>query len=373
MAIRRPLRWDTATGALKEMSDSDLALLAYYARYHWAQEHLATYTANAYRDGSATATNGFGAPYRTNSTSATDANYTHHGAYNDTRKTPSTLSNADNDEPQSQPNAFAGDDDDSFGVPSEASFNDTLATAQTLYKETYDNATAPSNPSTSDHNSHGYMIWDSSGYVKVEYEVANIADTVIKLANAAMLSGDKVGTYYISTSDPSEGTGHTWSDLGTFIEDTISTYSFPTTTGSSIAQAHKLWLKTDAPLDSVESSVALTSYMQWSSSGDIGLKQVDKGSGGSTFSNIATNIIIPIWKNNSALIPKYKFSASNTLAGSWEALKGTYSDTYYDTSQTTGPTLDSSTYYSARYGLATTTVNTEYMIMYIGSDATSYR
>ena len=35
-------------------------------------------------------------------------------------------------------------------------------------QETYDNATAPSNPSTSDHNSHGYMIWDSSGYVKVD-------------------------------------------------------------------------------------------------------------------------------------------------------------------------------------------------------------
>ena len=88
MAIRRPLRWDTATGALKEMSDSDLELLAYYTRYHWAQEHLATYTSNAYRDGSATATNGLGAPYRTNSTSATDSNYTHYGAYNDTRKTP---------------------------------------------------------------------------------------------------------------------------------------------------------------------------------------------------------------------------------------------------------------------------------------------
>ncbi len=372
MAIRRPLRWDTATGALKEMSDSDLELLAYYTRYHWAQEHLATYTSNAYRDGSATATNGLGAPYRTNNSSATDANYTHYGAYNDTRKTPQTLSNADNDEPISQPNAYAGDDDDSFGTPSEASFNDTLSTAQTFYKEVYDSASAPSNPNTSDLTSKNYVVWDSSGYVKIESETANVLDTVIKLANAAMLTGDKVGTYHISTSDPSEGAGHTWSDLGTFIEDTISTYSFPTTTGSSVAQNHKLWLKTDAPLDSVESSVALTSYMKWSSSGDIGLKQVDKGSGGSTFSDIVTNIIIPIWKNSS-IYPKYKFSASNTLAGGWEALKGSYSDTYYLTSQTTGPTLSSGTYYSARYGLATTTVNTEYMILYIGNSTDSYR
>ena len=69
--------------------------------------------------------------------------------------------------------------------------------------------------------SKNYVVWDSSGYVKIESETANILDTVIKLANAAMLTGDKVGTYQISTSDPSEGTGHTWSDLGTFIEDLV--------------------------------------------------------------------------------------------------------------------------------------------------------
>ena len=89
-------------------------------------------------------------------------------------------------------------------------------------------------------------------------------------------------------------------------------------------------------------------------------------------SNIATNIIIPIWKNSS-IFPKYKFSASNSLAGGWEALKGSYNDTYYETSQTASPALSSGTYYSARYGLATTTTNTEYMILYIGSSTDSYR
>ena len=59
-------------------------------------------------------------------------------------------------------------------------------------------------------------------------------------------TGDKVGTYQLSTSDPSEGAGHTWSDLGTFLENTISTYSFPTSIGTATTQNHKLWLKTDA-------------------------------------------------------------------------------------------------------------------------------
>ena len=45
----------------------------------------------------------------------------------------------------------------------------------------------------------------------------------------------------------------------------------------------------------------------------------------------------------------------------------------YDTSQTTGPTLDSGTYFSARFGLALTTSFTEYLILEIGSSTDSYR
>lgn len=368
----RPV-YSSASDTLRRMSDSQIENISKKLQEYIALKYWESNWHTGYDHGSPTEA-AFGSFFMSWSGgyNPVDGDAINKGTLYDTSYTAVQTSNANNNEPIAQPNAYAGDDDDSFGTPSEASFNDTLATAQTFYKESYDNATAPSQPSTSDLNSHGYLIWDSSGYVKVESETANILDTVIKLANAAMLSGDKVGTYHISTSDPSEGAGHTWSDLGTFIEDTISTYAFPNTTGSSVAQTHKLWLKTAAPLDSVEDSAALANFMQWSSSGDIGLKQIDRGTGTSTYSNIATNVIIPIWKNSS-IFPKYKFSASNSLAGGWEALKGSYNDTYYLTSQTASPALSSGTYYSARYGLATTTTNTEYMILYIGSSTDSYR
>ena len=36
--------------------------------------------------------------------------------------------------------------------------------------------------------SKNYVVWDSSGYVKIESETANILDTIIKLANNEMLN-----------------------------------------------------------------------------------------------------------------------------------------------------------------------------------------
>ena len=180
MAIQRPLRWDNTLSALKEMSDTDLEQMAYFLRYQWGQDLLGTYTTDCARDSGASVNSGFGAPYRTASTSASTSAFTHYGANADQKKTPQTLNNADNDEPQSQPNAFAGDDDDSFGTPSEASFNDTLATVTTYYKEVY-RATLPSQsaPSTGNLNLYSYAYWDGSGYVKIEGVEANILDTII--------------------------------------------------------------------------------------------------------------------------------------------------------------------------------------------------
>ena len=371
MAIQRPLRWDNTLSALKEMSDTELEQMAYYLRYQWGQDLLGTYTTDCARDSGASVNSGFGAPYRTASTSASTSAFTHYGANADQKKTPQTLNNADNDEPQSQPNAFAGDDDDSFGTPSEASFNDTLATVTTYYKEVY-RATLPSQsaPSTGNLNLYSYAYWDGSGYVKIEGVEANILDTIIKLANNEMLNGDKVGTVQLSTGDPSEGAGHVWSDLGTFFENTISTYSFPTSIGTATT-TYKLYLKTDAPTSSHETDTTLTSFVNWSS-GDSALKQQDRGSGTSSYSNFISTVLLPVWKRSS-IFPKYRFDTDNTLAGGWEKERGSYVDTFYDTSQTTGPTLDSGTYYSARFGLALATSFTEYLILEIGSSTDSYR
>lgn len=363
MAIARPLRWDTASSALKEMSDADLAQLAYYCRYNWANDLHGTYTTNCARDGSATASNGIGAVYRVGSGSATSSDYNHLGSFTDQRKTPQTLS-------QSDDAGYPPNDDDSFGTPSESSFNDTLSVRQTFYREEYLGTSAlPSTPSTSTLNTNSYLYWDSSGYVKIEGATANIIDTIIKVCNYEILQGDKVGRLQIATSDPSEGTDHVWSDLGTFCEDTLSTYSFPTSISSTVASDYHLYIKRSAPFSGTTDN-ELTQFMQWNA-GNSRIQQVDKGSSTSTFSTLATNVILPIWKNSS-IYPRYKFAGSSSLAGAWEQAAGTIADTWYDTSQTTGPTLDGSTYYSARYGLATTSTST-YFILYCGSDATSYR
>ena len=124
---------------------------------------FSTYTTDCARDSGASVNSGFGAPYRTSSALHLHQHSRIMRANNDQKKTPQTLSNADNDEPQSQPNAFAGDDDDSFGTPSEASFNDTLATVTTYRKEVY-RATLPSQsaPSTGNLNLYSYAYWDGS-------------------------------------------------------------------------------------------------------------------------------------------------------------------------------------------------------------------
>ena len=77
MAITRPLKWDTASAALKQMTDAELELVAYQLRKAWATDLSGTYTGACDRSGGATATNGFGACYRGDNDSPTASGVTH--------------------------------------------------------------------------------------------------------------------------------------------------------------------------------------------------------------------------------------------------------------------------------------------------------
>ena len=374
MAVVRPIRWDSTLSALKEMSDSELELLSYHLRKAWAADLSATYTGDADRNGSATSTNGFGAIYRGGSSSASDSNYAYLTALTDKRKNAVYTSKSNN--------AYDNfsDDDDTFDAPSEADFDASKATRQTFYYEEWLNATPPGDPSDATKNTNTYVKWDSSGYLKLEGDDANLIDTIIAHANYNMMNDDGVGLLTTATSSP----GGDYTDLGVFHQNTIMSFDTgsPDTSGgsSSVVATHNLYIRTqNSSFDEATPRASETSkFMLWNSSNNI-LQQVDIAS--NDYTNIITNVLLPIWKRSSNFdgtsgdygFPRYKFETSFSNADH-QRLQGTLTDTVYTdgTEHLFGVSIGSTsgTYYRARYGSGSTTVDsTTFLVAYVPTGA----
>lgn len=372
MAVVRPIRWDSTLSALKEMSDSELELLSYHLRKAWAADLSATYTGDADRNGSATSTNGFGAIYRGSGSSASDSNYAYITALEDKRKN-TVYTFKFNDAWDN----FA-DNDDTFDGPSEADFDASLSAKQTFYYEEWLNATPPGDPSDATKNTNTYVKWDSSGYLKLEGDDANLIDTIIAHANYNMMNDDGVGLLTTATSSP----GGDYTDLGAFHQNTIMTWSSSpedlTGGGSSVVATHNLYIRTqNSSFDEATPRASETSkFMLWNSSNNI-LQQVDIAS--NDYTNIITNVLLPIWKRSSNFdgtsgdygFPRYKFETSFSNADH-QSLQGTLIDSVYTDSATYGPVLtaSASTYYQARYGSGSTTIDsTNFLVAYVPTGA----
>ena len=374
MAVVRPIRWQASITALKEMSDSDLELLSYHLRKAWAADLSATYTGDADRNGSATSTNGFGAIYRGGSGSASDSNYEYVTALTDKRKEAVYTSKSNN--------AYDNfsDNDDTFDAPSEATFDASEAVRQTFYYEEWLNATPPGDPSNATKNTNSYIKWDSSGYLKIEGVDANLIDTIIAHANYNMMNDDGVGLLSVATSSP----GGDFTDLGAFHQNTIMTFntSSPTTDGggSSVVATNNLYIRTqNSSFDEATPRAAETSkFMLWDDSNKH-LEQVDIAS--NDYTNIITNVLLPIWKRSSSFggtsgdygFPRYKFETSFSNADH-QSLQGTLTDTVYTdgTEHLFGVSIGSTsgTYYRARYGSGSTTVDsTTFLVAYVPTGA----
>ena len=374
MAVSRPIRWDSTLSGLKEMSDSELELLSYHLRKAWAADLSATYTGDADRDGSATSTNGFGAIYRGGGSSASDSNYEYISALEDKRKNAVYTSKSNN----SYDNF--SDNDDTFDGPSEATFDASIAVRQTFYYEEWLNATPPGDPSSATKNTNTYVKWDSSGYLKLEGDDANLIDTIIAHANYNMLNDDGVGLLTTATSSP----GGDYTDLGAFHQNTLMSFDTgsPDTSGgsSSVVATHNLYIRTqNSSFDEATPRASETSkFMLWNSSNNI-LQQVDIAS--NDYTNIITNVLLPVWKRSSNFdgtsgdygFPRYKFETSFSNADH-QSLQGTLTDSVYTdgTEHLFGVSIGSTsgTYYRARYGSGSTTIDsTNFLVAYLPSGA----
>lgn len=106
----------------------------------------------------------------------------------------------------------------------------TTTVATYNYRQYRTTVTAPSN-STLDNSSYMYIY--NTSHIRVAGS-SQLISSVVDDAITQLRSGDQVGTYRISTSTPTNGGAGSWTNLGTWFQNT--TYSAGTTT-------YNLWLK----------------------------------------------------------------------------------------------------------------------------------
>ena len=150
------------------------------------------------------------------------------------------------------------------------------------------NRNTPSSPSDTTINDGGFVIMDGNKGV-ITADEAEIVNTVITQTIADIRTGDEVGSYRVSTSNPGGGT---WTDKGTWFLDT--TYNGQT--------RYKLWLKRS---NTTEPGTYVYPIARDSNKG---LKEVEIA----TSSNLIQNILLPILTRNMSNDLHYQVSTSNT-------------------------------------------------------------
>ena len=239
--MSRPLRID-GTAGLIEMSDADLDKLCYRLRRAYADQLNANGNGSLNVGGSGTTI----------------------GSASDTSRT-ERVNTGSNTQP------YPG-----TGTETDASFT---------YKQ---NRNIPSSPSSTTLNNDGFVIIDVTSGV-ISATESQIVSTIITQTITDMRTGDEVGTYRISTSNPGGGT---WVNKGTWFTDT--TYSGSTT--------YYLWLKT------LNSTSPGTDIYPLGIDGTLGLKELFI----SVSSNLVQNILLPILTRNMANDLYYQVSTSSS-------------------------------------------------------------
>lgn len=252
--MSRPLRID-GTAGLIEMSDADLDKLCYRLRRAYADQLNANGNGSLNVGGSGTTI----------------------GSASDTSRTQRVNTGSD-----IQP--YPG-----TSTETDASFT---------YKQ---NRNIPSSPSSTTLNNDGFVIIDGTSGV-ISATESQIVSTVITQTITDMRTGDEVGTYRISTSNPGGGT---WVNKGTWFTDT--TYSGSTT--------YYLWLKT------LNSTSPGTDIYPLGIDGTLGLKELFI----SVSSNLVQNILLPILTRNMANDLYYQVSTSSSSIN-----RGAFLDTRLD-------------------------------------------
>tara|TARA_X000001382_G_C3162419_1_gene176709 strand:- start:273 stop:1187 length:915 start_codon:yes stop_codon:yes gene_type:complete len=93
----------------------------------------------------------------------------------------------------------------------------------------------PSAVSAANFGNHGMVFYDGSNAIQAFSTESQLATTILDQAITNMRTGNEVGSYRVSSSTPNSGGTGTWTDKGTWFQDT--TFSAGTVT-------YKLWLKT---------------------------------------------------------------------------------------------------------------------------------
>ena len=186
----RPV-YSSASDTLRRMSDSQIEniskkLQEYVALKFWESNW------DTYSSGSPTSA-AFGSFWMSNTSNynPSGGDAISKGTLNDTSYTAVQTSNANNDEPISQPNAYAGDDDDSYSDPGNmvAQTNNTYGAWQREYSD-YTNfrltGNIESGLTAGDLNRYwGYVKSnDTTGHLQSEGDAATIRDMIFKNINA---------------------------------------------------------------------------------------------------------------------------------------------------------------------------------------------
>ena len=385
MAIKRPINC-THAHLFTEMTDAELDQLSYNFRVKWAALLKAGHDSKAIYDDSvhgssgtnpAVAGNLFQMKNSSGSFSNPNSSYfvTDGITPIDTRTGIARTGEADDTSGQYDSDAPS----DPGTVPTET---------REYYKLLFAGFNASENPtlaSNAVHDSDGYIIWNSGGYFQIDSDQSNIVDTILKHVNNEMLSGDEVGTYRVSTSEPSSGGAGTWTQIGSgasqcWFQDRIATYSGSGSTLGTVSDTdnnlYYLWLKEDLSTFGGITNTRQTHPLGWDSSLNA-FRQRPIG----VSDNLINNILLPIYKQNPFFsggnyhgYPRYFTQTQNTIE-TYQAIRGTFYDQRYTDNtlrSTYGPT--GGTYYKDRYGSGSIgIIETFNLIMSMGDSTDYYR
>ena len=168
------------------------------------------------------------------------------------------------------------------------------------YRQNRNTVTAPSNSVLDDDN---YVYIFNTSHIRVAGQT-EVINGIVDHAITQLRTGDEVGSYRISTSAPSSGGAGTWTDKGTWFQNT--TYSAGTTT-------YKLWLKRSL------NSVPGTAAQPLRKRSDHDLQQSSIATSG----DLIQNVLLPIMINRG-------LSATSNLrynVGSGSINRGEFKDT----------------------------------------------
>ena len=328
MATRRPLL-GVSTG-LKELTDAQIDYIQYELRSAYGKylkDNTTGYGA-VYVGGTGNTTIGsFSDTKRTQGASATGS-----GGYSGQ----SGLDSSSPDEGSSGAGPPTSHDTGDYPpVPSTG----TSTVSTYTYRQNQNEPTAVTNTV---YDADSYLVHATGGDIAIESTEANILDTILTGCISEMKSGDQVGTYQVSTTDPSSS--DIWDDMGAFFVDTIYTGTNST---------YKLWLKRDQQNGNPYTAVEIAGWH--SSHGDVINRSTAEGS------NLINNVLLPCLQRRIA--DSLKYEVSDSQSGTAAFRRGTFFDTRLDSETTSyspappfGTTGSSDTYqtFSTPSGSATT-------------------